>query len=64
MSNDLTAGIVRILKPDGSTAGTGFVVSDEGLIATCAHVVKACGADSGEGCVWSSTLAVTCVHVQ
>jgi hypothetical protein len=40
MSEDLTAGIVRILAPDGSTAGTGFVVTDESLIATCAHVVQ------------------------
>ena len=36
----LKAGIVRILKPDGTTAGTGFVVSKEGLIATCSHVVQ------------------------
>jgi WD40 repeat protein len=36
---DLRVGIVRILKSDGKTAGTGFVVNDEGLIATCAHVI-------------------------
>ena len=35
------AGIVRIIGPDGSTAGTGFVASKEGLIATCSHVVQA-----------------------
>ncbi len=40
MSTDLTAGIVRILKPDGTTAGTGFVVSDEGLIAACSHFAQ------------------------
>lgn len=40
MAIDLKAGIVRILKPDGTTAGTGFVVSDDGLIATCSHVVQ------------------------
>ncbi len=40
MQPDLTAGIVRILHPDGSTAGTGFVVSANGLIATCSHVVQ------------------------
>jgi S1-C subfamily serine protease len=40
MSVDLTAGIVRILKPDGTTAGTRFVVSSDGLIATCSHVVQ------------------------
>jgi hypothetical protein len=33
-------GIVRILTPDGSTAGTGFVVTDDGLIATCSRVVQ------------------------
>jgi len=48
MDVDLTAGIVRILKPDGTTAGTGFVVSDEGLIATCAHVVQYAGAGPGD----------------
>ena len=44
MSQDLTAGIVRVLRPSGTTAGTGFVVTDDGLIATCAHVVEAAGA--------------------
>jgi len=48
LSVDLITGIVRILKPDGSTAGTGFVVSDEGLVATCAHVVEAAGAGAGD----------------
>lgn len=35
----LTDGVVRILGPAGQTAGAGFVVSTEGLIATCAHVI-------------------------
>jgi hypothetical protein len=48
MSNDLTAGIVRILNSAGTTAGTGFVVTDEDLIATCAHVVEAAGAGPGD----------------
>lgn len=39
-SMDLTQGIVRILTPAGETAGTGFVISDEGLVATCSHVVQ------------------------
>ena len=39
MSVDLTKGIVRILAPNSQTAGTGFVLTAEGLIATCAHVV-------------------------
>ncbi len=46
-TTDLTAGIVRILKPGGSTAGTGFVVTYDGFIATCAHVVKNAGAGPG-----------------
>ena len=48
MSNDLTAGIVRILDQNSATAGTGFVVSEEGLIATCAHVVEAAAAGPGD----------------
>jgi len=43
MNVDLTAGIVRVLAPAGATAGTGFVVTDDGLIATCAHVVQGTG---------------------
>ena len=45
---DLRACVVRILKPDGTTAGTGFVVAADGLIATCAHVVEAAGARPGQ----------------
>jgi hypothetical protein len=48
MRFDLKAGIVRILKSDGSTAGTGFVVSEEGLIATCAHVIQFTGGRPGD----------------
>ena len=40
MSADLTTGIVRVLTPEGTTAGTGFVVNDGGVIATCSHVVQ------------------------
>jgi hypothetical protein len=46
MNVDLTTGVVRIAKPDGTTVGTGFVVHSDvatrgsvALIATCAHVV-------------------------
>ena len=40
MSLDFKSGIVRILSQNGSTTGVGFVVSEEGLIATCSHVVQ------------------------
>ena len=47
MGPHLTDGIVRILTPDKSTAGTGFVIGEDGLIATCAHVVL--DAEAGPG---------------
>ncbi len=37
---DLKAGVVRILDQNSATVGTGFLVSADGRIATCAHVVK------------------------
>ena len=37
---DLNKGVVRILKPGGTTSGAGFIISDEGLIATCSHVIQ------------------------
>jgi len=40
MKADLISGIVRILRPDKETAGTGFVVA-ENLAVTCAHVLAA-----------------------
>jgi tetratricopeptide (TPR) repeat protein len=48
MEARLTSSIVRVLKRDGTTAGTGFVVNDAGLIATCAHVVDLTGAGPGD----------------
>jgi hypothetical protein len=36
--DDLKAGIVQIISP--TEIGTGFVVSDTGLITTCSHVVQ------------------------
>jgi WD40 repeat protein len=37
--SDLQKSIVRILRENGDTAGTGFLLNDTGLIATCAHVI-------------------------
>jgi serine phosphatase RsbU (regulator of sigma subunit)/AAA+ ATPase superfamily predicted ATPase len=48
MKGELTAGIVRVLGLKGETAGTGFVVAEDGLIATCAHVVDGAGAGPGD----------------
>ena len=44
MTFDLTSGIVQILTANDVNAGTGFVLSSKGLIATCAHVVRDAGA--------------------
>jgi sugar lactone lactonase YvrE len=38
--DNLTVGIVSILRNNGTIAGTGFIVSDDGLIATCTHVLE------------------------
>lgn len=47
MPHPLEAGTIRILKPDGSTAGTGFLVSKH-LAVTCAHVVYSANAKAGD----------------
>jgi WD40 repeat protein len=48
MNVDLRSGLVRILRPDGETAGAGFIVTDDGLIATCAHVIETTSAGPGD----------------
>lgn len=41
MPFDLKTGIVRILAADGATTtGTGFILSEKGVIATCSHVIQ------------------------
>lgn len=40
MPEQLTQGIVRILDVNRDIAGTGFVISESGLIATCSHVIQ------------------------
>lgn len=47
MPHPLEAGTIRILKPDGSTAGTGFLVSKR-LAMTCAHVIESAHASYGD----------------
>ncbi len=42
MQDKLTAGLVRILSQNGETAGAGFLLSDNGLIVTCSHVLLDC----------------------
>ncbi len=46
MTTNLESSIVRILRSDGSTVGTGFVAGER-LILTCAHVVQAVGSGPG-----------------
>ena len=48
MPHNFTDGIVRILHPNSQTSGTGFVVSSDGLISTCAHVIMALGVGPGD----------------
>lgn len=47
MPHTLETGTIRINKPDGSTAGTGFLVSKR-LAVTCAHVVDSANAKAGD----------------
>jgi len=39
MNIDFKAGVVCVLDTGGKTVGTGFVVTSDGLIVTCAHVI-------------------------
>ncbi|MFJ7778463.1 trypsin-like peptidase domain-containing protein [Streptomyces yangpuensis] len=43
----LLSAIAQVLGPEDQVAGTGFLVAD-GVLATCAHVVRAAGAGPGE----------------
>src|SRR5215469_7904854 len=38
MNTDFQSGVVRFIDAGGNTVGTGFVVTFDGLIVTCAHV--------------------------
>lgn len=48
MSIDLTKGIVCIINSAGEILGAGFALTDDGLIATCAHVIADAGVGPGE----------------
>jgi WD40 repeat protein len=41
-------GIVRIINQRGDTTGSGFLLTSDGLVATCAHVVAADGTGPGD----------------
>jgi WD40 repeat protein len=42
---NLADGVVLVVAPDGSAAGTGFAVSDT-LLVTCSHVIQNCSAQA------------------
>ncbi|MGP4050240.1 nSTAND1 domain-containing NTPase [Streptomyces sp. 2A115] len=44
---DPRSAVVRILGPDASTLGTGFLLTSDGLVATCAHVIAESGSEAG-----------------
>jgi hypothetical protein len=48
MNNDLLTSVVRILDEKESTIGTGFVISDLGIVVTCAHVIQATSRHQGQ----------------
>ncbi|WP_328966904.1 nSTAND1 domain-containing NTPase [Streptomyces sp. NBC_00239] len=43
---DLLAAVTRIVAPDGTVTGAGFLVADN-VVVTCAHVVEAAGSGPG-----------------
>jgi len=48
VTDNLIAGIVRIPDPSGDTVGTGFVLTSDGLLVTCVHVIESVGVVSGD----------------
>ena len=47
MTTPLEKAIVRIINAARDSVGTGFVFTDDGLIATCAHIIESVGAEPG-----------------
>ena len=45
MNTDFQAGVASIIDAGGKAVGTGFVVTSDGLIVTCAHVVDIARSD-------------------
>ncbi|MDX3249360.1 trypsin-like peptidase domain-containing protein, partial [Streptomyces sp. ME18-1-4] len=52
VASDLLTAVARILGPDGSVAGAGFLVA-QGIVVTCAHVVEAAGGGPGAAALLS-----------
>ena len=48
MDFDLKLAIARIVTPQENTIGTAFVLTKDGLLATCAHVVSDAGSKPGD----------------
>jgi len=45
---DLHGGVVQVLDDAGNTMGASFVLTEDGLLVTCAHVVEAEHARPGQ----------------